>query len=256
MHLCTHIPMRWMKAFDSQRYTNLLSTIGDSMHVHCTTGVSTIVKRRRDRKQIVPLEQSDKLFRHLYYGRRVRMQYIVSLLPLLACPVGMGLIMWLMMRGSKHQTPGQLDHMPEETYGQPGAVVEPPTIAKSLKRAATFNLLGRCLNWRVVAGLAVVGVIVLVVAPQFLWAALPLLIVAACPLSMLFMMRGMAASRSQASSQPSLMQGDSLPAYNLACRTSRQNRKPSPGKLPRSKARRSRSSLRPGQLRVPLMSGT
>ena len=143
------------------------------------------------------------------------MQYIVSLLPLLACPVGMGLIMWLMMRGSKHQTPGQLDHMPEETYGQPGAVVEPPTIAKSLKRAATFNLLGRCLNWRVVAGLAVVGVIVLVVAPQFLWAALPLLIVAACPLSMLFMMRGMAASRSQASSQPSLMQGDSLPAGGL-----------------------------------------
>ncbi len=144
------------------------------------------------------------------------MQYIVSLLPLLACPVGMGLIMWLMMRGSKHQTPGQLDHMPEETYGQPGAVVEPPTIAKSLKRAATFNLLGRCLNWRVVAGLAVVGVIVLVVAPQFLWAALPLLIVAACPLSMLFMMRGMAASRSQASSQPSLMQGDSLPAESLS----------------------------------------
>ncbi len=144
------------------------------------------------------------------------MQYIVSLLPLLACPVGMGLIMWLMMRGSKHQTPGQLDHMPEETYGQPGAVVEPPTIAKSLKRAATFNLLGRCLNWRVVAGLAAVGVIVLVVAPQFLWAALPLLIVAACPLSMLFMMRGMAASRSQASSQPSLMQGDSLPAGSLS----------------------------------------
>ncbi len=144
------------------------------------------------------------------------MQYIVSLLPLLACPVGMGLIMWLMMRGSKQQTSGQLDHMPEETYGRPRAVVEPPTAAKSPKRAATFNLLGMCLNWRVIAGLAVVGVIVLVVAPQFLWAALPLLIVAACPLSMLFMMRGMAGGGGQAPSQSSLMmQGDPLPAEGL-----------------------------------------
>jgi hypothetical protein len=143
------------------------------------------------------------------------MQYIVSLLPALACPVGMGLLMWLMMRGSKQQTPGQAEHMPEETYGRPRAVVEPPTVAKSPKRASTFNLLGRCLNWRVVAGLAVVGLIVLVVAPQFLWAALPLLIVAACPLSMLFMMRGMAGGGSQAPSQSSLLQGDSLPAGGL-----------------------------------------
>jgi len=58
---------RWMKAFDSLRFTNLLSTIGDSMHVHCTTGISTVVKRRRDRKQILSFEQSDKLFQHLYY---------------------------------------------------------------------------------------------------------------------------------------------------------------------------------------------
>jgi len=52
-------------------------------------------------------------------------------------------------------------------------------------------MLFMCVNWKVVAGLAVVGVIVWVGAPQFLVGAIPLLIVAACPLSMLLMMRGM-----------------------------------------------------------------
>lgn len=59
---------------------------------------------------------------------------------------------------------------------------------------------GICLNWKVLAGLAVVGLAVWVVAPGLMWAALPLLIVAACPLSMLLMMRGM--QRSHCSSQP------------------------------------------------------
>ncbi len=31
------------------------------------------------------------------------MQYILSLLPVLACPVGMGLMMWMMMRGNKNK---------------------------------------------------------------------------------------------------------------------------------------------------------
>src|SRR6266550_2751301 len=112
------------------------------------------------------------------------MQYILSLLPLLACPVGMGLMMWFMMRGNKQQTPDEVDQARMQTYKQPRAKASPPTMAEAPKRASTFNLLGMCLNWKVLAGLAVVGLLVLVVA-------LPLLLVAACPLSMLFMMRGM-----------------------------------------------------------------
>ena len=119
------------------------------------------------------------------------MQYILSLLPLLACPVGMGLMMWFMMRGNKQQTPGEVDQARMQTYKQPRAKASPPTMAEAPKRAATFNLLGMCLNWKVLAGLAVVGLLVLVVVPQFIGVALPLLLVAACPLSMLFMMRGM-----------------------------------------------------------------
>ena len=48
-----------------------------------------------------------------------------------------------------------------------------------------------CLNWKVLAGLAVVGLGVWIVAPELVGAALPLLLLAACPLSMLLMGRGM-----------------------------------------------------------------
>ncbi len=48
-----------------------------------------------------------------------------------------------------------------------------------------------CLNWKVVVGLGVVGLGVWLLAPRFLLSALPLLILAACPLSMLVMMVGM-----------------------------------------------------------------
>jgi len=132
------------------------------------------------------------------------MQYILSLLPLLACPIGMGLMMWFMMRGNKQQTPDEVDQARMQMYKQPLAVAEPPTMAEAPRRASTFNLLGMCLNWKVLAGLAVVGLLVLVVAPQFIGVALPLLLVAACPLSMLFLLRGMCGhgSANQTASQP------------------------------------------------------
>jgi hypothetical protein len=59
---------------------------------------------------------------------------------------------------------------------------------------------GKCLNWRVLAGLAALGLGVWVVAPNLVWTALPLLLLAACSLSMLFMMRGMQGG--QCASQP------------------------------------------------------
>jgi Protein of unknown function (DUF2933) len=56
------------------------------------------------------------------------------------------------------------------------------------------EVLVRCLDRRVLIGLAGLGLAVLVVRPQWLGAAVPLLVVLACPLSMLLMMRRGASS--------------------------------------------------------------
>ncbi len=48
-----------------------------------------------------------------------------------------------------------------------------------------------CMNWKVLVGLGVVGLGVWAVAPNLIGAALPLLLLAVCPLSMILMMRGM-----------------------------------------------------------------
>jgi hypothetical protein len=48
-----------------------------------------------------------------------------------------------------------------------------------------------CLNWKVLVGLGLVGVGIWVIAPNLFLAALPILLLAACPLSMLAMMWGM-----------------------------------------------------------------
>lgn len=61
---------------------------------------------------------------------------------------------------------------------------------------------GMCLNWNVIGGLAALGVGIWVVAPGLIGAALPLLVLAACPLSMMLMMRGMSGSQ-QSRSRPS-----------------------------------------------------
>jgi hypothetical protein len=54
-----------------------------------------------------------------------------------------------------------------------------------------MQMLKHCLNWKVIAGLAGVGVGIYLVAPDLVVAALPILLLAACPLSMLIMMWGM-----------------------------------------------------------------
>jgi hypothetical protein len=59
-----------------------------------------------------------------------------------------------------------------------------------------------CLNWKVIAGLAAVGLGVWVFEPGLMRAVLPLLVVAICPLSMLFMMRGMMGGQGAQQDQP------------------------------------------------------
>ena len=57
-----------------------------------------------------------------------------------------------------------------------------------------------CINKKVVAGLAVAGLAVYLFAPNLIGAALPLLILAVCPLSMVVMMRMMSGDKSKAGS--------------------------------------------------------
>ena len=52
----------------------------------------------------------------------------------------------------------------------------------------------KCVNWKVVAALAAAGLGLWAIAPGLATAALPLLVLAACPLSMVLMMRAMGSS--------------------------------------------------------------
>lgn len=125
------------------------------------------------------------------------MEYLIYL----ACPLGMGLMMWMMMRGSQGQA---VDSPPAPA---PGASLQPLNTVESNHRETPASVPMRtsaapseaghrgwrsalCFDWKVLAGLAAVGVGVWVVAPGWVGAALPLLLLAACPLSMLLMMRG------------------------------------------------------------------
>lgn len=63
-------------------------------------------------------------------------------------------------------------------------------------------MLRMCFNWKVLAGLAVLGLAVWVLAPGAAAAALPVLLALACPLSMLFMMQSM---RRQGGQTPTLV---------------------------------------------------
>ena len=49
----------------------------------------------------------------------------------------------------------------------------------------------KCFNWKVIAALAAIGIGLYALAPGPAVAAVPLLVLAACPLSMLLMMRAM-----------------------------------------------------------------
>ena len=65
-----------------------------------------------------------------------------------------------------------------------------------------MRMLRMCLNWKVLAGLAIVGGGIYAFAPGPAAAALPVLLLAACPLSMLFMMKAMQGDGREGGSQP------------------------------------------------------
>ena len=68
---------------------------------------------------------------------------------------------------------------------------------------------GMCLSWKVIASLSAVALGTVVLAPQLALAALPILVVAACPLSCLLMMRRM---RTRSNCRTS---ADSIPGRSL-----------------------------------------
>ena len=78
-----------------------------------------------------------------------------------------------------------------------------------------------CFDRRVWAGLAVLATVLLLTDPRLGWAALPVLAGLVCPMSMLFMMRGMArdracAARPQDAQQPGPPSPDTARAAEIA----------------------------------------
>jgi hypothetical protein len=108
------------------------------------------------------------------------MAYVITLLSVVACPIGMGLMIWLMMRS---QTTQAMDN----------------TSTRMSTPQPSRMLL--CINWKVVAALSWGAFLIWLVVPNVFWAALPFLVMAACPLSMLLMMRSMGRKRAPLSAE-------------------------------------------------------
>lgn len=72
------------------------------------------------------------------------------------------------------------------------------------KSTGAMSMLRHCLNPKVLAGLAVVGLVIWVTQPQLIRSILPVLFLLACPLSMVFMMRAMGGSSEKRSARADL----------------------------------------------------
>src|SRR5437879_4893338 len=112
------------------------------------------------------------------------LQYLPYAFCMLVCPVGMGLMMWMGMRTderasrpAKEQQP-----LPAAERSQERQTPEGPSPMSMI-----VSCMKHCLNWKVLAGLAAVALVIGVVAPQWFSIALPTLLVLICPLSMLIM---------------------------------------------------------------------
>ncbi len=84
------------------------------------------------------------------------------------------------------------------------------------KMAAETQMLNCCFDKRVWAGLGVLAAVLLLADPRLGWTALPVLAGLACPMSMLFMMRGMARSRTGAPEPPDAQRPDPGRAAEIA----------------------------------------
>jgi hypothetical protein len=91
-----------------------------------------------------------------------------------------------------------------------------------------------CLNKKVIIGLVVTGLAIYLLAPDLIGASLPLLLLAACPLSMVVMMRAM--SRDRAASSPEVAGTDEVSALRAEVARLRMERD-HPGDVAVSKPR-------------------
>src|SRR5438309_4669592 len=92
-------------------------------------------------------------------------------------------------RGSFAETSGECPRRIAEhrSWLYPGQTSSPRRACFYYRAIVASNgmRIGRfCIDWKVVAGLAAVAVGILLVQPRFFISALPVLLVAACPLSM------------------------------------------------------------------------
>ena len=89
-------------------------------------------------------------------------------------------------------------HIPQEGSFEPDAA---PKKSQSCEAGGGRSVFGMCLNWKVLVALAAVGLVVVVAAPGLAARALPLLLLAVCPLSMVAMMWAMRGTKTTPANQ-------------------------------------------------------
>lgn len=99
-----------------------------------------------------------------------------------------------------------------------------------------------CWNKKVIAGLIGAAAVVYLVWPGSFASALPLLLIAACPLSMLFMMRAMSGGHAADSTNPDALAGSAQELSQLRAEVAELRRntvaQPQPGSRPAADDRR------------------